>query len=190
MARTRNFETETLIERALPVFWQQGYAGASMALLVESTGVSRHGIYEEFGSKQGLFLACLDQYQGMTAKQVWGDLLGREATAGEVRGYFERLLRKLNAREGRWGCLMLSAGELSSHNAVVAQRHDAFCQRLKTAFITALRNTADFNAQGRSLDSWADYFLGVVFATTALSRAGHPKSRIVNTVHTALAVLP
>lgn len=47
---------QRILERAAPVFNQRGYAGASMAELVEATGMEKGGIYNHFGSKDDLAL--------------------------------------------------------------------------------------------------------------------------------------
>ncbi len=55
-ARPRKGEITRLriLERAAPVFNQRGYAGASMAEIVEATGLEKGGIYNHFGSKDDL----------------------------------------------------------------------------------------------------------------------------------------
>ena len=63
MARSREFNPKEALEKAMYVFWQKGYINTSIDDLVQATGVSRFGLYDEFGSKHGLFLASLDYYQ-------------------------------------------------------------------------------------------------------------------------------
>jgi TetR/AcrR family transcriptional repressor of nem operon len=62
MARTREFDTEAAVERAMRVFWCKGYEATSISDLVEATGVQRGSLYAAFGSKQGLYHAALDRY--------------------------------------------------------------------------------------------------------------------------------
>ncbi|MEM6428382.1 MAG: TetR/AcrR family transcriptional regulator [Deinococcota bacterium] len=49
-----------IIEKAMPVFSQQGLAGTSMADLVAATGLQKGGIYGHFKSKDALALAAFD----------------------------------------------------------------------------------------------------------------------------------
>ena len=43
-------------------FWAHGYYATSIDQLVTATGVSRYGLYSEFGDKRGLFLAAAEIY--------------------------------------------------------------------------------------------------------------------------------
>lgn len=63
MARSKSYKPETLTNRALSAFWEHGFHATSMDDLVRVTKVGRHGIYNEFGGKKGLFLACIERYQ-------------------------------------------------------------------------------------------------------------------------------
>ncbi len=48
-----------IVAVAVEEFAQHGYAGASMAAVAARAGISKPLIYQYFGSKDGLFLACL-----------------------------------------------------------------------------------------------------------------------------------
>jgi AcrR family transcriptional regulator len=50
-----------LLELAEGLFAERGYAGASMDELARRAGVTKPVVYELFGSKDGLFAACVDR---------------------------------------------------------------------------------------------------------------------------------
>jgi AcrR family transcriptional regulator len=50
-----------LLELAEALFAERGYAGASMDELAGRAGVTKPVVYELFGSKDGLFTACVDR---------------------------------------------------------------------------------------------------------------------------------
>ena len=62
MGRPRKFSRESVLEKALPVFWQHGYAGTSVQDLEQATGVNKSGLYSEFKGKEDLFLESLRFY--------------------------------------------------------------------------------------------------------------------------------
>src|ERR1700722_11842486 len=62
MGRPKNFSREDVLEKAMPVFWKQGFAGTSLQDLEQATGVNKSGLYSEFRDKEDLFLACLRHY--------------------------------------------------------------------------------------------------------------------------------
>jgi TetR/AcrR family transcriptional regulator len=51
---------ERLLETAIGMFAEKGYAGTSVREIVEQAGVSKPVLYYYFNSKEGLFLAILD----------------------------------------------------------------------------------------------------------------------------------
>jgi AcrR family transcriptional regulator len=52
---------EVLLHAAAEVFFEQGYAATSIDAIIERTGGSKRNIYNEFGNKEGLFAAIVDQ---------------------------------------------------------------------------------------------------------------------------------
>jgi AcrR family transcriptional regulator len=63
VGRPREFDTEKALERAMELFWRQGYEGTSLADLTEALGITRPSLYAAFGSKEALFLQALDLYE-------------------------------------------------------------------------------------------------------------------------------
>jgi TetR/AcrR family transcriptional regulator, copper-responsive repressor len=62
MGRPRKFTRDSVIEKAMPVFWTHGFAATSVQDLEQATGVNKSGLYAEFNGKEDLFLACFRHY--------------------------------------------------------------------------------------------------------------------------------
>ncbi len=62
IGRPREFDVELALDRALAVFWRQGYEGASLPELTRAMGISRPSLYAAFGNKEALFRRALDRY--------------------------------------------------------------------------------------------------------------------------------
>ena len=60
--RPRSFDAERALDRALQVFWRQGYEGSSMADLTKAMGINPPSLYATFGNKEALFEKVLDRY--------------------------------------------------------------------------------------------------------------------------------
>ena len=56
---------EKLLETAIRIFAEKGYAGTSVREIVEQAGVSKPVLYYYFKSKEGLFLAILDMAENL-----------------------------------------------------------------------------------------------------------------------------
>src|SRR4051812_17607670 len=61
--RPRGFDRDAALDRALPVFWRQGYEGASIADLTQAMGITTPSLYGAFGSKERLYREALDRYR-------------------------------------------------------------------------------------------------------------------------------
>jgi AcrR family transcriptional regulator len=103
---------ETL-DRAMTVFWRQGYEGASLADLTKAMGIKAPSLYACFESKEGLFRAVVDRYESRRdnfMKQVLA-----QPTAAAVAEAFLYGVAEFAADTGGQnppGCLMLQ-GALS-----------------------------------------------------------------------------
>jgi AcrR family transcriptional regulator len=62
MGRTKQFSRESVLEKALPVFWKHGFADTSLKELEKATGVNKSGLYAEFADKGDLYLESLRHY--------------------------------------------------------------------------------------------------------------------------------
>ena len=152
MARPRSYDSDTLALRTLMAFWQNGYFATSMDDLVRATGVSRHGIYKEFGGKKGMFLSSFDLYQKLIVGPAFEQVERRAATLKDVAAYFEQQisLAEENGLPGP-GCLVAnSATEVAQHDADVQRKIDYHNTRLRRGFSAAIRNSADGLSPRRS----------------------------------------
>ena len=61
--RPREFDMQKALERAMELFWRQGYEGTSLSDLTRELGINRPSLYAAFGSKEALFLKALDLYE-------------------------------------------------------------------------------------------------------------------------------
>ena len=61
--RTRRFDADEALGRALEVFWARGYQGATLPELTKAMGINRPSLYAAFGNKEQLFRKALDRYR-------------------------------------------------------------------------------------------------------------------------------
>jgi TetR/AcrR family transcriptional regulator, copper-responsive repressor len=104
MGRPKEFTREDVLRKAIPVFWEQGYADTGVHELEKATGVNKSGLYSEFKSKEDLFLCCLEHYLKATP--------GREILSKQPLGWdnVEEMLRgSLLCKSGQKGCFAISS---------------------------------------------------------------------------------
>jgi AcrR family transcriptional regulator len=84
-----------IVGAATEVFGAQGFAATSVADVAARAGISKPLIYQYFGSKEGLFTACLHRAGGMLADEIEriarGDAVGLERALRTLGGLFSLL---------------------------------------------------------------------------------------------------
>lgn len=192
MARNREFDPAVALDKAMRVFWQKGYFGTSLEDLVAATGVSRYGLYGEFGDKRGLFLAALAHYRATVVRPILDIMERPDASLDAVRELFG-LLGQFSRRSGaKVGCLLFNAvGEMSQHDPETAGMIEETRQGLAQGLLRMLANArrkgelpADFDAARE-----ADFLFGVMHALPLLARAGAEPAALDNLIGVALSTL-
>ncbi len=62
--RPKNFDPLVALEQIAGVFWEKGYAGASVEDLTLAANIKRPSLYASFGDKRTSFLAALGLHRG------------------------------------------------------------------------------------------------------------------------------
>ncbi|WDE95745.1 TetR/AcrR family transcriptional regulator [Lentisphaera profundi] len=78
----KQFDRDEVLDRAVALFWEHGFYATSMQQLKESTGLKPGSLYNEFGSKQGLFCEALKHYAKIHQKRM-ATVLDEAASVGE-----------------------------------------------------------------------------------------------------------
>lgn len=192
MARNREFDPKIALEKAMKVFWVKGYTDTSIDDLVEATGVSRYGLYGEFGSKRELFLASLDHYQETAVREFFGVVEQHGAGLNEIRLYCEKLVEIYSLPAGQYGCLICNtASEVAPHDKGVEKKVTSALERMTAGFAAALKN-AKKRGEVRSdlnIRQAADFLTGSLLGASVMARSGANKQMIGNAVAMSLASL-
>ncbi len=62
MARNVEFNEEEAIQKAMKVFWEKGYSGASLRDLTDAMKINSSSLYNTIGDKHELFVKCIKNY--------------------------------------------------------------------------------------------------------------------------------
>lgn len=73
-----------ILDVAAREFGSHGYAATNLADVAQLAGISKPLIYNYFGSKEGLFTACLDRAGSVVADEI--ERIAREGNTGLERG--------------------------------------------------------------------------------------------------------
>ena len=109
-SRIREFDPDQALEKALALFWRNGYAETTMRDVVAYTGVAHAGLYSAFGSKRALFKTALVHHRNTTMAWLLRDLESPDSGRAEVEQFFETVLHIIKTGDFENGCFMLNTG--------------------------------------------------------------------------------
>jgi AcrR family transcriptional regulator len=150
--RTRQFDADKALDRALEVFWARGYEGATLPELTRAMGINRPSLYAAFGNKEQLFRKALDRYQ--TGPMSFLTEALKEPTArAAAEAIFSGFIRMQRNREKARGCLIVSGALASGEGAETVRRELA---QLRQAIVAALRERFEKAVQDSDLPAGTD----------------------------------
>ena len=150
--RTRQFDVDEALDRALEVFWARGYEGATLPELTQAMGINRPSLYAAFGNKEQLFRKALDHYQ--TGPQGFlTEALTKPTARAVVEAIFSGFIRMLRGRGNVRGCLIVSGALACGEEAEPVRRELA---GLRQATVTALRERFERAVQDDDLPEGTD----------------------------------
>lgn len=181
IGRPRGFDVDEALERALQVFWERGYEGASLTDLTAAMGITKPSMYAAFGNKEQLFRKALQRYSEGPASYATRAL--EEPTARRVAAaILHGSARTTTLPERPHGCLTVQGALASSdagrpaHDALVDWRNDA-SRHLEERFRRAV-DEGDL-PPGTDPRRQARYIMTVAFgiAVQAANGLGHDELR-------------
>ena len=145
MPRPPGYQRSTVLGRATELFWRRGYGATSVADLVTATGLKPGSLYAAFGSKKGLFLEVLAQYNSGFLDEVDACVAAAPTPLTAIRELLQRMADASLGESGRRGCLAVNALlEMAEHDADIAAavrtQNETLRARLQTVLETAARS--------------------------------------------------
>lgn len=192
MAREREFDPTQALDRAVALFWERGYSETSMEDLVDTTGVSRYGIYGTFGNKRELFIAALRRYAHVMAVETRPELFLPDAGLADLQGFFRAMLERAIGPEAQRGCMICNTAiEIAPHDETIAAAVRGLFDELTSVFTTALENAKKSGDVNKTLDvkATAEVLVGMLQGAAVFARTGTSKARLKRYVDSAMAIL-
>lgn len=190
--RQREFDADEALDRAVEVFWRQGYDGTSITDLTASLGISAPSLYSAFGNKRELFDKVMDRYM-RTRLVRRAEALAVDDPVEASRNYLEGVVRDGTMPRRPKGCLMVGGALICSDaNRDVADQLTALrtdvrkdLQRMFARAVKAGRLPAEADAA-----SLGAYIAAVAEGVAVEASGGASRPSLMKVVEVALSALP
>ncbi|SNQ43516.1 TetR/AcrR family transcriptional regulator [Cellulophaga lytica] len=107
MPREKQYKEEEVIEKAMGLFWKNGYRNTSLRMLSKEMGINQFSINASFGNKQKLFLESLKLYRSKLQKLI--NVFENSSNGIEsIKHFFYQFAEFSNQDNNKRGCLMIN----------------------------------------------------------------------------------
>ena len=191
--RPRSFDDDVALDRALEVFWRQGYEGTAISDLLKAMGINNApSLYNAFGNKEQLFVKVLDRYADGPARYIreaFDQPTARAAVSALLHGAADATTDPDHPR----GCITVQGGLACSPQAEPAR--DELTAR-RAAGEAALRQRLQAARAGGEIpvdadaDGLARYFTAVYQGIAVQAGGGATREQLHGIVDIAMTVWP
>jgi AcrR family transcriptional regulator len=109
--RPREFDRDEALERAMKLFWAQGYEGTTLSDLQKAMGgITAPSFYAAFGSKEALFREVVELYKNTQGTPVIKALLAGTTARASLEAMLQAAAESVCGQGNPRGCLMVLGG--------------------------------------------------------------------------------
>ncbi|HEY9078518.1 TetR/AcrR family transcriptional regulator [Magnetovibrio sp.] len=192
MARPQQFDTDTVLDKAMQVFWKKGFDDASVQDLVDATGLNRGSLYNAFGDKAQLFAAVMERYRAASPTKILSQPSADTSPRQQIVDFFYALVERAQSDVEHKGCLLTNtaAGLYGCNDAMSAWIHDTLTafEDLLTAVIERGQHRGEITS-AQSAREMARFFVAIAQGINVMARANPAPDVLRDIVSQALRTL-
>jgi AcrR family transcriptional regulator len=121
-----------MVAAAERLFAEHGYHGVSMDQIAAASGITKPMLYDYFGSKEGLFLACMERARGRLFEAIGGAVRGASDAESALRAGIHAFLTVANDQRATWPVLFGEGGRFNeAASSIRAEQAGLIAQLLR-----------------------------------------------------------
>ena len=195
--RKRAFDKAEALDKAMRVFWNNGYSGTSLKDLTEALGINKPSLYAAFGNKKQLFITALEHYMSLYGAPLLNLLTHPEdaSLAERLRSYLKGVIDLVTDRKSPQGCLFVKSS-CESGGTTMPEDISASLQGMGLATERALTELLVIEQERGQLPSQtnpneiAGYLLSIMYGLSVLARRGKPRKELEAIVDLLITAFP
>jgi AcrR family transcriptional regulator len=190
--RSRSFDADAALERAVDLFARQGYEGTSISQLTEAMGISPPSLYAAYGNKRQLFELVIERY-GEHRRPYMEEVLAQPTARLVAQRFLEGAVEHDTASGGPAGCLTvqgcISASPEDREVAETLARVRAGNQKALARRLRKGIDDGDLPA-GTDTEAMARYLSTVSQGISVQASGGASRRQLLAVAELALAAIP
>lgn len=192
MARLKAFDQDDVLDRAMRLFWQQGYEATSIRDMLAHVGISSSSLYETYGDKHALYLAALAHFRQIEYDLIQTQLTKSSSAKEVIRHWYTQLIDDLLADPYHRGSFTVNAAiEMGTRDPEVAAELQAHFDEVTASLAAFLRAGQQRGDVRPGLDpvALAQFFLSTLFGIAVQVKIYPSRPLLENIATAALGIL-
>ncbi len=187
----KQFDPDVALEKAMNLFWANGYAATGMSEIQAELGIGRKSLYDTFGCKRDLYIKALQKYGRYSAAMHLGALNGEGPALDQIRALM-RDGADSHAEPGSLGCMLgvcsAEFGRSDPEIAAIAQKHLGVVEEAFFKAFERAKTSGELNLETDSRDL-ARMFVALVQGMAVTGRTNTDSAVPHSVVEAALGLL-
>ncbi|GAA0410365.1 TetR/AcrR family transcriptional regulator [Cocleimonas flava] len=195
--RKRTFDKDEALDKAMRVFWKNGYSGTSLSDLTTELGINKPSLYAAFGNKEKLFEAALERYLSEYASPLSQTLSEGEAipVKDALRAYIYKIIEIQAGDENPGGCFFVKSHCESGgvgfpdDMSALMEKKQAMHEEMISNFLQQKIAEGQFTEEA-NLKEITGYLMAVIYGLSVHARTGKSKQELQEIANFSLNMLP
>jgi TetR/AcrR family transcriptional repressor of nem operon len=191
IGRPTEFDRQAALEKAMGLFWRNGYEATGLTDLTKEMGIGRQSLYNAFGDKHSLFVEAIKHYSSRNTQPLIGILQSPGSGVSNIRKTLEAAVSFMTSGDC-CGCLVTnSIVELAPHDEEVAEVVRSALNRMEKAFKEAVDRAVESGEISADVDTqaMARFLNNTLHGIVVMGKASASKAALKDVVKIALSKL-
>lgn len=165
MSRKKEYSDDIVLEKAMHVFWNNGYEATSVRLLEKEMGINQFSIYSSFSNKRQLFIESLKKYQHFVISNLFVNLLKEDSKLEDFKKFLNDFVNASKNNSQFNGCLIVNTTiEIGKNDKAIAIELGQYYEFIKEMLINVLINSVKAGEIDKNADieKYSNYLLGIM----------------------------
>ncbi len=192
MPRAKVFDETKVLQKAMELFWKQGFHATSIQDLVDHLGINRASIYNAYGSKESLFEKAFRYYQLSNREHIIDFLNRHSDVKNGLYKLFEQTIIQSCEDVDRKGCFVVNTTtELIPVNPFLQTVLAENKQKFEELFYQYLKQGEELEqiAPNKDLKAISTLLFTLYNGLQVVIKVTDDREGLLNTIKVALEVL-
>jgi len=169
MSRNKTYNKQEVLEKAMNLFWKQGYEATSMQQLEKVMGINKFSIYASFKNKKELFKESIKCY-AEKLHRIIDKMQYAKGGVEAIRQYFYDFIAFSKEDENAKGCLITNTANecIKEDKDSIQHLLKSYTAEIRDIFAQKLREDKSLSEQ--EVQEKADYLLMAMYGFSSVTK--------------------